>query len=463
MKIAILLTCAIVLLFAAIKCFSKRKKKFEKAILKCRLFLFLKGEEQKLLNDYLSKIENNMPRVYDSYVNYQMLKDAGLFLGKQVLKISLARFSILEKQQLVALSRFNSKNEYSVFVLVENKLKDKVEKFIKDKALAGLKFIEKESVNPKLIFELNKLNLNYDPTAEEVLEGVFLDGVKIDDYRYKNKRLKSSFIKENVQINCYKIIFNAEKNNIFNLNNLKILEIIDCNNLNKIKYVKKLSSPFVIGQKNGNEIELKYLEKTEKIYFSHNNFDFSIKKHQKNVFLVVKFKKFNKNTQLNSVMCICSSDKVIVKRQELANLLLQNHIKLEKFFKIDFKSENEQLNKFINEQLPDIVCKNLLFDWASKKDEEILSLNFLKSRKTKSLTFIQTLLSEVLGIKIVDDKLYLSPKTFVPNFEFTLENKIIKFQRNLEKRFVLLSGREFVNLSCLNFRKVKDNEITFCG
>ena len=113
--------------------------------------------------------------------------------------------------------------------------------------------------------------------------------------------------------------------------------------------------------------------------------------------------------------------------------------------------------------MPDIVCKNLLFDRLTGKDEEISNLNFLKSRKVKSLTFIQTLLSEVLGIKIVDDSLYVSPKSFVPNFEFTFVNKLIKFQRNLEKRFVLLSGREFVNLSCLNFRKVKDNEITFCG
>ena len=206
MKIAILLTCAIVLLFAAIKCFSKRKKKFEKAILKCRKFLFLKGDEQKLLKDYLSKIENNLPKVYDTEVNFEILKNAGLFLEKEVLKVAISQFSLDEKKELFALNKFNEKNLYSVFVLVNQNTKASVLKFIERSCLKNLKLIEVETVHPKLIFEINKLNLNYLPTSEKICEGIFFDNQKVDCYKYKNYRLESECLIKNNKINCYKIL-----------------------------------------------------------------------------------------------------------------------------------------------------------------------------------------------------------------------------------------------------------------
>ena len=463
MRIALICACLAFLLGIILRIFRKRKKKCKTAILKSRKFLLFKGEEQKFLKDYLCKIENNLPKVYDSEVDFEILKRAGLFFEKEVLKLSITKLNSEEKKQIVAINRFNAKSEFTVFIVACGSAKEEAFNFVQNNGLKNVKFLEVENLNPQLLFEINKLNLNYPATENKIFEGIFFAGEKVDNYIYKKGRLESTYFKDKKKICCYKTLKIPENENIFNFTNFDIIEIIDAPDINKIKYVKKLSSPFVSARKNANEIVIKYLNKTEKICFSQNNFNFFIKKSQKNVFLIVNFKNIAKNNETNSILCICSSKQVSISKQELSVFLLDNHFKLSKFFELNFSSINDGLNNFINHKLMDVVCKDLLFDIKRAKTKTISNFNFLKNKMDWNIQTVKQILNEVLGVKILKDHLSILPKNFVPNFQFCLEDKLIKFERRNGKKIVEISGREFVNLDLVNLKEVDGNEITFCG
>ena len=164
MRIALICACLAFLLGIILRIFRKRKKKCKTAILKSRKFLLFKGEEQKFLKDYLCKIENNLPKVYDSEVDFEILKRAGLFFEKEVLKLSISKLNSEEKKQIVAINRFNAKSEFAVFVIARGSAKEEAFNFVQNNGLKNVKILEVENLNPQLLFEINKLNLNYPAT-----------------------------------------------------------------------------------------------------------------------------------------------------------------------------------------------------------------------------------------------------------------------------------------------------------
>ena len=470
MKLALLLVSfAFVfgLLFKILPKKRKRKKSYV-AILKSRRFLFFKGQEQKYLNDFSARVNNNLPRLFGGKVNYKILESAGLFSGREMLKFSVLKFDRSMQKEIFAINKFNKDNKFTVLIFAKREIKTAIEQFAKRYSLCNIKLIDTESINPKLVFEINKLNINYSPNEEVLQEGIFFDGRQIEKYKLKQTRLESKNFINNSKINCYKILEIPRNENIFNFKSFNAVEIIDCKNIEKIKYVKKLSSPFVTAYKNRNVIEIKYLKNNEKLYFSENNFDFLIKKSQKNAYLIVNFKKLNKKGNLNSVMCICSSDKVVIPKVELATFLLANHIAVCKFFDIEFMSTNLELNKFMQKKLPDIVCKHYLIPQVNKVEICDLPANFdfLSRKKYHNVNIVRQLLSEILGVKLLEDKLQLSPKDFVGNFQFRINfglSLLIQFKKTKGKKLVKIDDLDFVNLNYVNIKSIKGNQITFCG
>ena len=81
-------------------CKNKKSKIVAMAKVKSRKFLFLKGEQNKIISDIKLKIENNAPKVFDAQIDYKKLKSSGLFEEKQIYKIFVSDLCLKNKKMI---------------------------------------------------------------------------------------------------------------------------------------------------------------------------------------------------------------------------------------------------------------------------------------------------------------------------------------------------------------------------
>lgn len=463
----------ICLILTILKFKRKNNKKIylKSAILKCRQFLFLKSEEEKFIRDIVNKVANNVPNNYKIQIDYSMLKNAGLFRGKPIFKVYAEELNVKLKQQLFLLNKLSSKLKFDTILMFKNY---KIEEYV-CKHYSNIKCLNINEINAKLLFEINKININYDEKLQNVFEGVFVNDEKIDNFRYKNFRLESKTVLKNCGTECYKILIPIEGKTIFEKDIFNEAQIILIKNSfqNDIKFNLqvniKLQNEFVNFEKIGKKLAVKFFDGNERnFYFSNDNFDFFIKKCEKNAFLSVKIANLRIKSNSYSFMTISSIDKNF---ENYKNILLENYCSLKQLFELNFKSENLKLNNFINKNLADVYCKHFLkveknnctkFEGLTKIEQ----LDKLSVKKINSFSFVKFLFDNFLGVSQKQSCIKLSPNSDIKFFEVSLkiDNKIyqIIYQQNKQK-FVSYGGLEFVNLDNINLKFVDEKHITFCG
>lgn len=450
---------------------SKKKRVLEFGFIKKNKFLFMKGEESEIIKNITSKIENNTPKDFNLQIDFKKLQNAGLFDGRSIYKIFVNEWSFKTKKELFVLNKLQKTSNFCAIILYYNDFKQK----LYFNYFTNLKFINLNDFNPELLFELNKININYPNQFEKIEEGIFVNNEKVDFLQYKNYRLESNYVMQNLIVKTYNIINETNLQSIFNLKDCPVCKIISFKNeslKNQNLFVRiniKISNEFCNVKKNNNHIEIKYFDNTQqKIYFSENNFQFFIKKHKKNVFLSVIFNKFKILSQSNLNLFIYPND---IKIENIKNKLLKNFCAIKQILRLNFKSNCEKLNNFINKNLPDIFCKQYLNCSSTsninfEKIKTIEAFEKLKKYKLNSFNFTNFLFTKFLGISFVDNSIKISPNSNIDYFSFELhlnnQNYLIKYHSS-KKKYIFYGGLEFVNLNNINLKYINDNVITFCS
>ena len=450
---------------------SKMKRVLEFGIIKKNKFLFMKGEESEIIKNITYKIENNTPKDFNLQIDFKKLQNAGLFDGRSIYKIFVNEWSFKTKKELFVLNKLQKTSNFCAIILIYNDFKQK-HYF---KYFTNLKFINLNDFNPELLFELNKININYPNQFEKIEEGIFVNNEKVDFLQYKNYRLESNYVTQNLIVKTYNILDETNLQSIFDLKDCPVCKIISFKNeslKNQNVFVRiniKISNEFCNIKKFNNQLVIKYFDNTQqKIYFFENNFQFFIKKYKKNVFLSVIFNKFKILSQSNLNLFICPND---IKIENLKNKLLKNFCAIKQILRLNFKSNCEKLNNFINNDLPNIFCKQYLNCSSTsninfEKIKTIEAFEKLKKYKLNAFSFANFLFTKFLGISFVDNLIKISPNSNIDYFTFELplnnQNYLIKYQ-NSGKKYISYGGLEFVNLNNINLKYINDSVITFCS
>ncbi len=452
-------------------CKNKKSKIVATAKVKSRKFLFLKGEQNKITSDIKLKIENNAPKVFDAQIDYKKLKSSGLFEEKPIYKIFVSDLCLKNKKMIFTLNSICKKICFTPVVLCNS---DEILNEI-SKEYKNVKCLNVNDLNPHIIFELNKIDINYKPKFEDVNEGIFVNGERADNYRYKDLRLESKSVLKSCDVQCYKILDFDNSKTIFQKPEFKVLEIIKIQNttnktqIYNLKINLKLDSEFININKINNKLIIKKFDNSTQIFhFSNNNFNYFIKKHEKNVFLSVKFANFKINSNSYSIMNISTFD---AKIKSIKLMLLENYCKMKKLFALNFSCSSKKISKLLNENLEDIYVKHYFnFDKnKSYKFDNIIKIEQiekLSAVKFHSFEFATFLFNEFLGIKQFGSCFKISPKSDINFFSFELELSGKKYQieyKQNKQKYITYGGLEFVNLDNVNLKFVSENSITFCG
>ncbi len=475
MKILLIGAGAIVCLILTILKFRIGKKKktinFNAAKIKSRKFLFLKGKENLIINEILNKLFNNAPANYSLTIDFNKLKNSGLFDGRCVYKIYVDKLDIESTKQLFVLNKLCKELNFNAVALckevqIQNSICQKFN---------NLKCLNLNEINPKLLFELNKININYNSKNQKCEEGIFIDNNKVDNYFLKNLRLESKCVLQDCDVECYKLLDVKNQQSIFSSLDFDINQLIEIKNVkNKsillnMTFNKELKNEFANLTKKDNCLTINYFNgEIEKLYFSNNNFQFCIKKYEKRAFLSIIFEKIKILSNSYLLMSIYSNEQKI---DNLKNLLAQNYINLSKIFDINFYCEYKKLNILMNEKLKEIYCRHYFQIDKDKpvsydKLERVEQIIKLPNQKIFSFCFAKFFIEKFLGIKQLNGFLKILPKSDIKSFSFKINfnKKIynIKYEKN-KQHFVRFGGLEFVNLDNVNLKYIYENDITFCG
>ncbi len=499
-----------------ISCFLSRKEKIEvkdtskKAILKKRLELIGASKKYKLQSKkYYAKflydkkyssisisVKFLIDEIYKKLclnhflfkyqIDFDMLKNSGIFNEKPLYKINVVDDKKYIENIIFALNEVYKNLEFrAVFVLNEesdnNTIRDLI--FQKCKAL-DYKLIFFKDINLRLLQEINKLDLNYQPyNLESVdLKNNFTSNIKLE-------KTKSNFMVENYISNCSECDIKLTKFLDFSDNDLEksnvcyfinILKKSDKNKQLKVNFNYKLKSEFFNLKEEKNKIIIEYFNnKLDDDYFSFNSKikKYKIVKNKENIFIILYFNLiFDK---INSFFYLANKDKddiCEINKNELLKLIYENNLIIEKIFNFKIYIKNNKFNSLFNNNLKKIIINEKL----NKNEEnnkfilpkDIIFLltkvfNFDYKQATKIQSYFdlyQVIVREVFGIKLNGNILYVNPNQefFSENFKivFTDKNYIqhgIYVDQNRNAKGLEVDEVFYSNLKVVDLSLIKKN------
>ena len=465
--IAFLASLVFVLFALGAKQIFKVNKVKKCAILKAHKFFNICKVKYKALNfnPYLKHVNAciNFNRVnsFNLAVDYSKLQSCGLFAHKPIFKENINELNKLNKLKLKTLKKFEQ--EVAITICASNeKVKQVLESFVKQHNLK-CNIINLETICYSLLFEINKLNINYKPKENsEILEGFFVEKEKLFCPKWNGKFYSGINLVENEKVEYYKFLLPKKEENILNYTNFHKAEILKFNAI-KINKAIKLKNEFFKVEKTKNNLTINYLSGEVEKYFFNFNFSFFIKKYNKNVFLVLNFKFDKFCTQKNELVCICCTCKNCgLTLKSLSAIKLENEILWKSFFNIKFCFKNENLNKVLNEKLPEVFIKQNL-DGVREKQIDISGM--FEIEKQKHLSY-KSVIKNFFGISFKENLLVIRPNKNASSFAFNLTVKEDVYNVSFERgglTQVENAGKQFVNLSGFNLKNLLDKNIKFCG
>ncbi|MBO4412547.1 MAG: hypothetical protein J5779_00840, partial [Clostridia bacterium] len=394
------------LLLLFFKNFLKKKQKAQKQIsfaLKSKRFFILSKEYKTLHQTILNMLQFNISNEYNQKIDFFALKNANLFENKEIFKIVVEKTNFWKKQFVVFKNLKQSQNFTLVFQVKNKREEVEVFKFTKLYVFKNFKIINLQDINFNLLFEINKLNINYLPKTKEEEEN------SVNNLQFSKPKLKNGCLAcglTSKKIECSIEQFAILKGNIFQPNS-KIVTIFFAkakqNACINFQTKVKLNSPFICVTHKGKNITITQ-NGNQKIL--HSNFNIkNIKKIKQGgeSYLLIKFNSFSLNKN-QSKQIILSEEKICFENVE--NLKLECYLNLKKLTNFNFLSKNEEKNAFFNKKLPIFIQKLVL--------NQKCCLNF-QNKKLKNLEDVCNVFENFLGLKQCNNFLEMHPK-----FEFSI-------------------------------------------
>lgn len=463
-----LVVFAILLFFVGI--IRKKKPNLNGCVLKCKkkckktfALVYNFYHNKKLFFDIQEKINYNLPNKFNSKIDVRILKNSGISCDIDLFKIYIENFDFIQKCKLFTIKKLQAKNKFELIIFTNEKTYENISTFCKKLNLKAKLFI-KNDVNEKLLYEINKLNLNYKvENKSKIRSGIYINNSKIERYSYNNYLNVAHNIIENFEVVSNQMCVPKKDENIINFSGTDKYLDVSCTSKKsakvEIKFVFPLQKKFVLVKKENNKIVLENcLGEKQFFAFSQNNFSFLIEKSEKNVFLSVIFKKSCKKEDCFCVMCICSNNnKIDLKATPKLNIF-NCYCRLNKFFCVEFEDCSFSLK-----------CKKMFLKCLlnNEKFEKCFSLAQFVNSSNKSLGKIYlSFIRDVLGLKIIDGEIFVQPKFRNLDFNFSIiyNAKTYKIElKSLGANKIICDGIEFVNLDKISLSNLKTKKIIFCS
>ena len=412
------------------------------------------------------KLENNTLKFFKD-VNTSLLEKCNVDFKKPIFKIELNEFTNKQKSKLLSLKKLKSENDFLLVVFLSKiDIRKKLENFLLNINLKNCKIFLESDISSKLLFEINKLNLNYPCKCEKVFEGIFVDEEKVENYVFKNLYYEAKNKTTEHEIESLKILFPKEDENILNFSTFNFFVDVKFNfkksKKHEIKFCFLLDYDVLNVKKEKEKIEVCFLNLKKQFFsFSNKNFNFCIKKHKKMCFLVVFFNIFAKNNQTYSISCIRSDETF----HTFCGSLGQNKLKL-------FSS----LNSFFNVEFESLMCKNLNLNTKKsfiKCVFESKSINkkctsfdcFLSFKKNEIGEYYLSFLHDVLGLNLKNgilkiDKLLKINRIF--SLKIVFNNEVFVIKKESFSNRIIIDNIEYVNLNEIDLKKVTSKKEIYC-
>lgn len=286
-----------------------------------------------------------------------------------------------------------------------------------------------EDVNLKLLQEINKINLNYDP--------VFNETAKISTLDY--------FSKNEIEIK-----------RIISKNNMLSYSLTSKENTNLCIFIKLKSFLFNI-KKEKSAFEITYFNGEKIKYFCNNLIsDFYVLNHNFIPYICVNLK-IIKNCR---TLLLCGEEP-----EKYKNLLLYEKMFLENNFNLKIYSKNDKFNNFFNvflakKIIDEIYEKNYLLKNKFSFDKQFISkflcVSYSDIAKICSPLELRNFILETLGVEIQNGNFWISKK---PLFNFKVvfgscgSAKNIFVQRS-EVKQVVIGETKFLGCSKINLNSL---------
>lgn len=433
------------LLFKLCKKTKHKTKQFSFALKSERFFVF-KNEFQRLKEEIENKLNNNIPNKFNQKIDFFALKNANIFQSKQIFKIVVAENNFWKKEFLVFKSIKESKSFTLIFQVKNQNQQKKVVKFLKEYNFQNFKIINLSDINFNLLYEINKLNINYSP------EQSFKPKILVNTQTIKPKQKNFCLLKKTEDENficTYESFANVKNENVFNL---KFSQIENFNVFAKqnvcvnIQTYLQLNSQFITYTQALNQIYVVDENNIKKVY--HTNYKIKDVKHIKynqESFLIITFDKIllKKNQTKNMVL---SEEKLNF--EDIKNIKLKSYLNFKNATNFNFLSKNDVFNAFFNKKLSLFMQKMILNQKYSLK---IFNL------KLQSLNSISLFFKKFLGLKFENNFVEVKPKF---EYKINIGGLTIETQKG-EENSVLLNGVKFVNLNKIDLNLLNTNNLTF--
>ena len=401
-------------------CSNLQSKSFFFKTLYTKEFWKICNKTKFLIDKIYKRLSQNVCQ-FNFNIDFKRLKSSGLFENKPVFLIYASKVYEKFSQQVFASEKVLEYISYTPIFIFEN---EKEMFDCKNKIVLS-------DINPLLLQELNKVNLNYDEK--------YNISFQIDtDIVCKDKiQVKRHFFDENFDdISYYFFVNKVEKIKIylkqkdFFQNVKKIIGGIEI--VSETKKINYFSNVKILNFNSINYLGHSFLEISLELQKGHNYF-----------------------LTTNSF-------------DNYKNLCLKEQFFLEKNFNIKIFTKNNYFNKFFNNDLKkkiiDEIYKN---NFIKKKTQICLNKNMflnlfnidykeLISNSYSYLDFYNFLINEVFGIKINNEKLYVKPKTNV-NFKICVDNKSVYVVNKGDETKV--DGIVLSNFSMVDLRLIKKNAV----
>lgn len=405
----------------------KKKRKVQSKI------FFAKFLEEKENRNLFLKIKFLIDEIYhrittntcflDDFIDFDKLKNAGIFNEKPIFKINIKNREMLERYIEVFKILNNHITFRIIFLLDEITDNDFIKNLIFDNLKeVDYKIILLKDINLKLLQEINKLDLNYKPNKVSRVEIDWsFESLNFKDAKTNFNMEEYIFDDKNIQIKlfkflnfnddfkdakvCYYYTFISKKNKILNF---------------KIAY--KLKNEFYNIKFDTNRLFVNYYNKN----FINDEFYFSkryrkMEKIKDNGYTFLMFY-FSINLFKDGMFFLVSGMfEETLDKTRLLKLIYNNNLNIEKYFNLKIYINNGEFNDFFNKKLMKLIINEKLNE-NKKRNKNIQSKYILMISKVFNFDYKKVvnlksyfeiykfILKEIFGIEIREEIIYINPK-----------------------------------------------------
>lgn len=427
----------------------------------------------------------------DYYVDYDRLRNAGIFNEKPIFKIEVKDRKTLEKT-LKAIIEVYKYLDFRTIFLLDEKTENNVIIDLINESLVGIdyKIVLMRDINIKLLYEINKLNLNFTP------QKIFNENDLKTDFEFQNielNRLKTTLNKEEFSCNLKR--FQLKMTKFLNFTDLGLEDskvsyyMSFLNNENRNKIIKfslnyRLKNDFFNIKMSENNIVVDYADLAKKndiFHFSNPPKNYDIIKFNKEVFIKFCFHLTVHKDSIQHFFLIPTQNKCVeIDKNELVKLVYNSGLNVEKYFNFKLYIKNNEFNEFFNNSLKKLIIEERLnqnkfskrFFLPNKICQFFYKTFNCECKKLSQISsyfeLYNFIVKDIFGIALNQKFIYINPQKnfYNQNFKFIFIDELgkshnIYISQNSEFKGLEVNGIVYANLKVIDLNLI-EGSAKFC-